>query len=125
MQKLRNQVVHGQADKEITYEAALDYVQQAILVTNKLSSKESDIVAVRLKMTDGTEATFQEWLTEPDKLKQYIDVFSQPNSSIKPLQAIFVMRNGRQIVVDVSTGAEQNIQLDELLSYLKQTAFLQ
>lgn len=124
MQKLRNQVVHGQEKKEITYEAALDYVRQASKATKKLSSKEPDIVAVHLKMTDGAEATFQEWLTDPDKLKQYINVFSQLDSSIKPLQAIFVTRNGKQIVVDVSSGEEQNTQLDELLSYLKQEAFL-
>lgn len=80
---------------------------------------ETDIVAIRLLMTNGSRHTFEEWLTDPDRLKHYIDVFNQPSSSIQPLQASFVQRNGEALRVDVSRGAQNNLQLDELLSYLK------
>jgi len=90
--------------------------------TNSTSSQEhpseSKIVAIRLRMTHGDDPEFEEWLTEPDRLKHYIDVFNQPSSSIQPLSAIFVQRNGKEIKVDVSKGSQNNLQLDELLSYL-------
>jgi hypothetical protein len=71
-------------------------------------------------MTHGPDPEFEEWLTDPDRLKHYnIDVFNQPSSSIQPLQAIFVQRNGKAIKVDVSDGTQNNLQLNELLSYLK------
>jgi hypothetical protein len=79
---------------------------------------ELEIVAIRLRMTHGDNPEFEEWLTDPDRLKHYIDVFNQPSSSIQPLQAIFVQRNGNEIKVDVSKGTQNNLQLDELLSYL-------
>ena len=79
---------------------------------------ETDIVAIRLLMTNGSRHTFEEWLTHPDRLKHYIDMFNQPSSSIQPLQASFVQRNGEALRVDVSRGAQNNLQLDELLSYL-------
>lgn len=79
---------------------------------------ETDIVAIRLRMTHGNDPEFEEWLTEPDRLKHYIDVFNQPSGSIQPLYAIFVQRNGKAIKVDVSKGAQDNPQLNELLSYL-------
>ena len=69
-------------------------------------------------MTDGTEHKFQQWLTDPARLKHYIDTFLQPSTSVKPVEAVFVQKNGNSIVVDVSEGAQNNFQLNELLSYL-------
>ena len=93
---------------------------------NPVSSQESssqpsgsDFVAIHLRMTHGPDHEFEEWLTSPDRLKHYIDVFNQPSSSIQPLHAIFVQRNGKAYKVDVSKGTQNNPQLDELLSYLK------
>lgn len=88
--------------------------------SNRVSSlpSESEIVAIRLQMTDGTEAMFQEWLTDPVRLKHYIDIFLQPSTSAKPIQVIFALKNGKSIVVDVSEGTQNNLQLKELLSYL-------
>lgn len=88
---------------------------------NTISSliTDSNIVAIRLQMTDGTEAIFEEWLTDPDRLRHYIDVFHQPSASVKPLQVIFVLKQNKRIIVDVSEGAQQNIQLNEVLNYLK------
>lgn len=87
---------------------------------NRVSSppSESEIVAIRLQMTDGTEHKFQEWLTDPARLKHYIDIFLQPSSFVKPVQVVFAVKNGESIVVDVSEGAQNNLQLNELLSYL-------
>ena len=79
---------------------------------------EPDIVAIRLQMTDRTEATFQEWLTHPTRLKHYIDIFLQPSPSAKPVQVAFALKNGSTIFVDVSEGAQNNLQLNEVLSYL-------
>jgi hypothetical protein len=79
---------------------------------------ETDIVAIRLRMTHGNDPEFEEWLTDPARLKHYIDVFNQPSSSVQPLYAIFVQRNGKATKVDVSEGTHNNLQLDELLSYL-------
>jgi hypothetical protein len=79
---------------------------------------ETDIVAIHLRMTHGPDHEFEEWLTDPDRLKHYIDVFNQPSSSIQPLQAIFVQRNGKALKADVSKGTQNNFQLDVLLSYL-------
>jgi hypothetical protein len=84
--------------------------------TSQLS--ETDIVSVRLRMTHGDDPEFEEWLTDPDRLRHYIDVFNQPSSPIQPLYAIFVQRSGKEIKVDVSRGAQNNLQLDELLNYL-------
>lgn len=82
------------------------------------STAGPDIIAIRLQMTDRTQHRFVEWLTDPDRLKQYIDVFNQPSSSVKPLQAIFVLKKDGPIIIDVSEGAQSNLQLDEILSYL-------
>jgi tetratricopeptide (TPR) repeat protein len=81
-------------------------------------SSETDIVAIRLRMTHGPDHQFEEWLTDPDKLKHYIDVFNQPSSTILPLKVVFVQRNGKELSVDVLKGTQNNPQLDELLSYL-------
>lgn len=81
-------------------------------------SSETDIVTIRLRMTHGPDHEFEEWLTDPEQLKHYIDVFNKPSSSIQPLQAVFVQRNGKAIKVDVSEGTQDNLQLNELLSYL-------
>jgi hypothetical protein len=88
--------------------------------SQKNSSKpsETDIIAIHLRMTHGPDHEFEEWLTDPDRLKQYIDVFNQPSSSIQPLQAIFVQRIGKAIKVDVSKGTQNNLPLSEVLSYL-------
>ena len=79
---------------------------------------EPDILAIRLQMTDGTGATFQEWLTDPARLKRFIDTFLQPSASVKPLQVVFVLMQSKTIVVDVSKGEQRSLQLNELLSYL-------
>src|SRR5437667_2200729 len=60
-------------------------------------TSELDIVAVRLRMTHGPDHEFEEWLTDPDRLKHYIDVFNEPSSLIQPLYAIFVQRNGKAL----------------------------
>jgi len=81
-------------------------------------SSESEIVAIRILMTDGTQPNFEEWLNDPARLKHYIDIFNQPSSSVKPLRAIFVLRKGNPLIVDVSESTQNNLQLNELLSYL-------
>lgn len=80
---------------------------------------ESEIVSIGLRMTDGTEHEFQEWITDPDRLRHYIDVFNQPSSNVKPLQVIFKQKNGNTIVINVAEGVQNNLPLNELLSYLK------
>jgi uncharacterized protein YjbI with pentapeptide repeats len=77
-----------------------------------------DIVAIRLQMSDRTEAAFQEWLTDPDRLKHYIDIFKQPSPSAKPVQVAFALKSGDTIFVDATEGAHNNLQLNEVLSYL-------
>jgi hypothetical protein len=100
----------------------LGIIQLLTIVSNSWSKTQStaepDIIAIRLQMTDRTQHRFEEWLTDPDRLKQYIDVFNQPSSSVKPLQAIFVLKKDGPIIIDVSEGAQSNLQLDEVLSYL-------
>jgi hypothetical protein len=81
-----------------------------------LPLSETDIVAIRLRMTQGPDHEFEEWLTDPDRLKVYIEAFK--SSSIKPLQVIFVQRNNKALPVDVLEGAQNNLPLDALLSYL-------
>lgn len=76
----------------------------------------TDIVAIRLRMTQGPDHEFVEWLTDRDRLKAYIEAFK--SNSIKPLQAIFVQRNNKALPVDVLEGAQNNLALDALLSYL-------
>ena len=51
---------------------------------------DSEIIAIRLLMTDGTQAQFKVWLDDPDELRKFIDTFNQPSSLVKPLQAIFL-----------------------------------
>ncbi len=75
-------------------------------------------MAIRLLKTDGTQHKFDEWLTDPDRLKNYIDVFNQQSSSIKPLQVIFVLKNDGPVIVDMSEGTQNTLALDALLSYL-------
>ena len=81
-------------------------------------TSETDVVAIRLRMTHGPDHEFVEWLTDPDRLKTYIDAFNQPYSSIKPLQAIFVQRNDKVLPVDVVEDVQNNLPLNTLLSYL-------
>lgn len=81
-------------------------------------TSKSEIVHIRLNMSDGTRPAFKKWLDDPDALKTYIDAFNDPSSSVKPLQAVFVPIQGRPLVVDVSKGTKDNLQLEVLLSYL-------
>jgi hypothetical protein len=71
-------------------------VQSASPKEQSSKSSASEIVAIRLLKTDGTQPKFDAWLTDPDRLKYYIGVFNQPSSSIKPLQVIFVLKNDGQ-----------------------------
>jgi len=80
---------------------------------------QTEIVAIRLRMAHGDDPEFEEWLTDPDRLKHYIDIFNQPSNSSQPLYVIFVQRNGKEIKVDVSKGSQDNLQLEELISYLR------
>jgi len=80
---------------------------------------KTDIYAIRVRMTDGRERTMQQWLNEPDELKRFIDVFLQSSSQMKPTEVIFVLWNRDTIVVDVTQGTQANLQLNEMLKYLK------
>jgi len=82
-------------------------------------SGKTEIYAIRVRMTDGRERTMQQWLTEPDELKRFIDVFNQPSSQLKPTEVVFVLWNRDTIVVDVTEGTPGNLQLDEMLRLLK------
>lgn len=107
---LRDAIKRRRRERSTTHHA---HIQQSPSQTSEL-----DIVAIRLRMTHGPDHRFKEWLTDPDRFKHYIDVFNQPSSSILPLKAIFVQRNGKELSVDVSKGTQNNPQLDELLSHL-------
>jgi hypothetical protein len=120
------------AANALTFTASVVSITTALIAVEKWWSKkhkassqghssrqpESDIAAIRLLMTDGTQHRFEEWLTDPARLKHYIDIFNQPSSSIKPLQAIFVLKKDGPIIINVSEGTQNNLQLDELLSRL-------
>jgi hypothetical protein len=93
--------------------------RQAELAQQFPQPSKTDIYAIRLRMTDGRERTLQKWLTEPDELKHFIDVFNQPSSQMKPTEVVFVLWNREIVVVDVTSGAQGNLQLDEMLKYLK------
>lgn len=93
-------------------------IHHAPTLQGSSQASETDIVAIRLRMTHGPDHEFVEWLTDPDRLKAYIDAFNRPSSSIKPLQAIFVQRNDKSLLVGVSEGTQNNLQLNELLGYL-------
>ena len=69
-------------------------------------------------MDDGSHHSFQQWVTDPDALRTYIDAFSDPTSKVKPLQVLFRKREGRSLVVDVTEGGKDNRQLNVVLSYL-------
>jgi hypothetical protein len=45
-------------------------------------------------------------------------VFNQPSSSVKPLQAIFELKNDGPVILDISEGTQNNLALDALLSYV-------
>jgi len=75
-------------------------------------------VVIHLLQTDGTQRIFDEWLTDPDWLKYYIGVFNQPSSSVKPLQAIFVLKNYGPFILYNSEGTQNNLALHALLSYV-------
>ncbi len=82
--------------------------------------EKTDIYAIRLRWTDGRQRdTPQKWLTEPDELKHFINVFQEPSSQLKPTEVVFVLWNREIYVVDVTKGTQGNLQLDEMLKRLK------
>ena len=78
----------------------------------------TDIVNITLHMTHGDDLEFPEWLTDPNRLKRYIDVSIQSSDPIKPVYVIFEQRNGTKAKVYVTEGTQNNAKLDEHLGYL-------
>jgi hypothetical protein len=78
----------------------------------------TDIIRITLRMTREDDHEFTEWLTDPKRLKEYIDAFNRPSSWIKPVYVTFVKRNRKKIKVYVTKGTQNNIELDTMLSYL-------
>src|SRR5439155_20200957 len=79
---------------------------------------ETDIVTIRLRMNHGPDHEFEEWLTDPERLKHYFDVCNEPFSSIQPLEAIFVQRNGKATKLEVAKGTQNNLKLNEFIRYM-------
>ena len=61
---------------------------------------------------------FEEWVKDSASLKHYVEAFSDPSSSLLPVQVVFVQASGKEIRIDVSKGVQSNVPLDEVLKYL-------
>ncbi|GHO98755.1 hypothetical protein KSF_088030 [Reticulibacter mediterranei] len=84
-------------------------------------SSATDIVAIRLWMAAGSDHECVEWLTDPDRLKGYLDAFQKPDASLWPLHAVFVKRNGDEVKANVLQESG-NDQRETFLSYLQGSA---
>ncbi len=88
--------------------------------SQKTPVSDKEIVEILLVMDDGSHHTSQRWISDPDILREHIDVFSDPTSKVKPLQVVFRKRKGRALVVDVTEGGKDNPQLNFVIrSYLE------
>lgn len=90
--------------------------------TNKAKKSISrgldEIEAIRLHMNDGSYIVFESWLTEPEKVKSFIEAFHSSSTSPKPVRVVFFLKNRTRLTVDVSENTASQQELDNLIKYL-------
>jgi hypothetical protein len=87
--------------------------------TKRPSSKAWDEVKeIRIEMSDRTWVQFNSWLTNPDTIRNYLDVFNLPSESPKPVRVVFVLKNGTKAQLIISSGPESKQHLDKFLKFL-------
>jgi hypothetical protein len=93
--------------------------QPIVSPSHKMHATDKEITEIRLVMDDGSSHGFKRWVSNPDDLRAYIDAFNDPASKVKPLQVVFIKREGRALAVDVTPGGKDNRQLNVILNYLE------
>ncbi|HEY1353105.1 MAG TPA: hypothetical protein VGF67_26115 [Ktedonobacteraceae bacterium] len=70
-------------------------------------------------MTDGSRVSFASWRDDPGRIQDFVQILSSPSASSRPLWVVFVLKyENAQIRVDVSEGAANKQQLEQLIKYL-------
>lgn len=113
-----HQEKHKQQGTQTSLPASASSPQPAASPSKRIPASDKEIVEILLVMDDGSQHEFKRWISEPNALKAYIDVFSDPTSKVKPLQVVFRKLGGRALVVDVTKEGKDNKQFNAILGYL-------
>ncbi len=116
--------------------ASLSSIAQVVLMvadlwSRKIKEKEAtkdkqsastgldEVKKIRIQMSDGTQVEFESWLTDPEKLKRFIQTFLSSSQSPKPLWVRFYLKNHTGATLYLSDTPESQRQLEELIQLLK------
>ena len=78
-----------------------------------------EIKEIRVMMSDGSSVQFEAWMDEPEKVKSFVETFHLPSQSPKPKWVTFLLKNGTQARLDVSTSVTDQQELSRFINYLK------
>lgn len=78
----------------------------------------NEVKSIRILMSDGNWVRFDSWLTDPNKLKSFLEVAQLPSISPRPLLVWFLLENGSRVQLAVSSDLVNNQQIENLINIL-------
>ncbi|HYT45632.1 MAG TPA: hypothetical protein VEP90_25125, partial [Methylomirabilota bacterium] len=78
----------------------------------------NEVKCIRILMSDGNWVRFDSWLTNPNKLKSFLEVAQLPSNSPKPLLVWFLLENGSRVQLVVSSDPVQSQQIEDFINIL-------
>ena len=85
--------------------------------TNKRTAW-NEVKSIRILMSDGNWVRFDSWLTDPNKLKSFLDVAQLPSNSPRPLLVWFLLENGSRVQLAVSSDPVHSQQIEDFINIL-------
>lgn len=78
----------------------------------------NEVKNIRILMSDGNWVGFDSWLTDPNKLKSFLEVAQLPSHSPRPLLVWFLLENGSRVQLAISSDPVNNQQIENLINIL-------
>src|SRR5258708_14797958 len=79
----------------------------------------NEVRSIRILMSDGNWVRFDSWLTDPNKLKSFLEIAQLPYTSPRPLLVWFLLENGSRIQLAVSSDPVQSQQIEDFITILR------
>lgn len=83
------------------------------------ANKWNEVKEIRILMSDGNWVQFSSWLAEPDKLKNFLDIFHHPSASPNPLFVEFILESGSKFQLVISDDPVHRQQLDDFINIIR------
>jgi hypothetical protein len=79
----------------------------------------NEVKSIRILMSDGNWVQFDSWLTDPNKLKSFLEVAQLPSNSPRPLLVWFLLENGSRVQLAISSDPIQSQQIEDFINILR------